>query len=105
MYGGLAASVDGAEGGGPSYGDERARALPRSARVRSWPGRPRPSTLCVPDRCNDLLGDTASSIYDHYGNHMQEDSHCFENTDSERGKAQLHRQAEHHERHACSDER
>ncbi len=26
--------------------------------MRSALGRPRPSTLCVPDRCNDLLGDT-----------------------------------------------
>ena len=28
--------------------------------MRSALGRPRPSTLCVPDRCNDLLGDANS---------------------------------------------
>jgi hypothetical protein len=30
--------------------------------VASWLGRPRPSTLCVPDRCNDLLGDGCAGL-------------------------------------------
>ena len=33
-----------------------------SAFVRSRLGRPRPDTLCVPDRCNDLLGGSAHRI-------------------------------------------